>query len=81
MGKLQEEFNNSLKQYFQPKNIGAELIKRKLKSVGVELTKEQLENIGSQFAVIESNSFHLELKDDQVYKAGFKNEQEFQKVS
>ena len=81
MGTIQEEFDNLLKQYFQPENIGAELVKKKLKSVGVELTEEQLENIGSQFAQVESNSFHLELEDDQVFKAGFKNEQEFQKVA
>ena len=79
MGTLQEEFDKSLKKYFQPENIGAEIIKRKLKSVGVELKEEQLENIGSQFAQMESNSFYLELDDDQVFKAGFKNEQEFQK--
>ena len=50
MKTLQKEFDKILKQYFQPKNIGAELIKRKLKSVRVELTQEQLDNIGSQFA-------------------------------
>ena len=81
MKTLQEEFDKSLKQYFQPKNIGAELIKRKLKSVGVELTQEQINNIGSQFAAIKNYSFHLELEDDQIYKAGFKNKQEFQKIA
>jgi len=70
---LQEAFDKALKDLLKPENLGTKLFRQKLKELGIEITEFQLAKIKKQFAHPEGNIFHVELDDDQVFKAGFKS--------
>ena len=78
MKTLQEAFDKELKELFDPEKLGTELFRRKLKELGIEINEFQLAKIKRQFANFESNIFHLEIDDDQVFNAGFESKEQFE---
>jgi len=78
MNILQKAFDKEFKELFAPEKLGTELLQQKLKKLGIEINEAQLSKIKKQFVNFESNVFHLELDDDQVFKAGFKSKEQFE---
>ena len=80
MKTLQEAFDQGLKDMFKPERLGTELVRKKLKDLGVEVTESQLADIKAQFARSESDVFHFEFEDNQVFEAGFESKEQLQEA-
>lgn len=80
MKTLQEAFDQGLKYMFKPDRLGTELVRKKLTDLGIEVTESQLADIKAQFARSESDVFHFEFEDNQVFEAGFESKEQLQEA-